>query len=129
MPSNSSNRKTRTYGPSFASLLFPYFIIFFIDGVVASICVIQNFPHCDGSIVVFDGFWFKNILTQIFSCSIVFNYENNLARPLLTLNGTFMFEYYKEFTLVLNQKIDNDFIKKIQLIVVNITRSIAAQCS
>ena len=32
---------------------------FKFDVVVASVCVAQTFPHCDGSIIIFVGFWIK----------------------------------------------------------------------
>ena len=32
-------------------------------------------PHCNGSIVIFDEYWIKNILTQISSCIKVLNFE------------------------------------------------------
>ena len=34
---------------------------FLIDGFVGSVCVAQKKSHCDGSIVIFDGCWIKNI--------------------------------------------------------------------
>ena len=40
---------------------------FKIDGVIASISITQKFPHCDVSIVIFDGCWIYYFFTKISS--------------------------------------------------------------
>ena len=59
-PSISSILKKR--GTVQQVLYSPMLSFFKMYGVVASVCVVQKIPHCDGSIVVFDGFWIKTIL-------------------------------------------------------------------
>ena len=59
--------------------------------------------HCDGSIVIFDGFWMKTIFTQISSCITVLNLGKNMVSPTFISNVMLMFGYYDEFKFVQRQ--------------------------
>ena len=60
------------------------------------------FPHWDGSIAIFDGFWIKFIFTQISLCINVFNLEKKLRvsisylKPCLWLFIIMNLQWYKE---------------------------------
>ena len=57
----NKNKKQEHRGTVQKVFYFPMSYFFLIDGVVGSVCVIKKFPHCDVSIVIFDGCWIKII--------------------------------------------------------------------
>ena len=51
-------RRKGTVQKVFNALMLSFFLIWV---VVASVCVAQKIPCCNGSIIIFDGFWITNI--------------------------------------------------------------------
>ena len=58
------------------------------------------FPRFGGSIVIFDGYWIKNIFTQIISYIKVFNWGKNTARQYSIFKLMFVIGYNNQFTVV-----------------------------
>ena len=68
--------------------------------------------HCDGSIVIFNGFWIKIIIYKNYLVYYGLAFGKNLTRPLFISNFMFMFGYYNEFKFVQRQIIFKLFLKE-----------------
>ena len=97
------NRYKNTVVTQFRKSSFQPCCIFWFDGYVGFVCAIQLFSHCDGSIVIVDGWWIKMILHKYARILWSWIWKKDLAHPLLISNVMSMFGYYDEFTLVQRQ--------------------------
>ena len=103
-----------------------FFLVYWLVGFI---CVAQKVSHYDGCIVIFDGYWMKNIFTKISSCITALHLEKIWRAhysywKLCSCMGIITnLHFYKDKYFV------NYFEKTIESIIIFMTFWIDAQCS